>query len=71
MKTSDNRINLIKKFEGLKTKAYKCPAGVWTIGYSHTAGVKSTDTCTMEQAANYLKQDETAENTIKNTLRLN
>ncbi len=57
MKTSDNGINLIKKFEGLKTKAYKCPGGVWTIGYGHTSGVKSTDTCTMEQAIEYLKRD--------------
>lgn len=66
MKTSDNGINLIKKFEGLKTKAYKCPAGVWTIGYGHTSGVLSTDTCTMEQATNYLKQDvKTAENAIE------
>ncbi|MCD7779618.1 MAG: lysozyme, partial [Candidatus Gastranaerophilales bacterium] len=50
-------INLIKKFEGLKTKAYKCPAGIWTIDYGHTSGVKSTDTCTMEQAIEYLKRD--------------
>ncbi len=57
MKTSDNGINLIKKFEGLKTKAYKCPSGVWTIGYGHTSGVKSSDTCTMEQAIEYLKRD--------------
>lgn len=33
MKPSQNCINLIKKFEGCYLKAYKCPAGVWTIGY--------------------------------------
>jgi lysozyme len=27
---------LVKKFEGCRLKAYKCPAGVWTIGYGHT-----------------------------------
>lgn len=57
MKTSENGINLIKKFEGCQLKAYKCAAGVWTIGYGHTAGVKSTDTITEMQAENYLKTD--------------
>lgn len=33
MKPSQNCINLIKKFEGCRLKAYKCPAGLWTIGY--------------------------------------
>lgn len=27
---------LIKKYEGCRLKAYKCPAGVWTIGYGTT-----------------------------------
>lgn len=27
---------LIMKFEGCKLEAYKCPAGIWTIGYGHT-----------------------------------
>ena len=27
---------LIKKYEGLSLKPYKCPAGVWTIGYGTT-----------------------------------
>lgn len=29
-------LNLIKEFEGLRLKAYKCPADVWTIGYGST-----------------------------------
>jgi len=33
LKPSQNCINLIKRFEGCRLKAYKCPAGVWTIGY--------------------------------------
>lgn len=57
MKTSQNGINLIKKFEGCRLKAYKCAAGVWTIGYGHTSGVKSTDTITEAQAEEYLKAD--------------
>lgn len=39
MKTSKNGIELIKKYEGCKLKAYKCPAGIWTIGYGHTGTV--------------------------------
>ena len=33
MNTSENGINLIKKFEGCSLSAYKCPRGVWTIGW--------------------------------------
>lgn len=57
MKTSENGINLIKKFEGCRLKAYKCAAGVWTIGYGHAAGVKSTNVITKEQAEQYLTED--------------
>ena len=28
--------DLIKKYEGCRLAAYKCPAGVWTIGYGTT-----------------------------------
>lgn len=57
MKTSQNGINLIKKFEGCRLKAYKCAAGVWTIGYGHTNGVKSTNVITQEKAEEVLKAD--------------
>ena len=40
MTTSKLGLQLIKDFEGLRLDAYKCPAGVWTIGYGHTKGVK-------------------------------
>lgn len=33
-------ITLIKKWEGLRLKAYRCSAGVLTIGYGTTANVK-------------------------------
>ena len=36
MKISNAGIELIKRFEGCKLKAYQCPAGVWTIGYGTT-----------------------------------
>ena len=28
--------NMIKGWEGCRLTAYRCPAGVWTIGYGHT-----------------------------------
>lgn len=43
-------VELIKQFEGCHLEAYKCPAGVWTIGYGTTAGVKKGDTITQSQA---------------------
>ena len=36
MKASNRLIDKIKEFEGYKSKAYRCPAGVWTCGYGHT-----------------------------------
>lgn len=36
MAAIDVLISLIKEFEGCKLKAYKCPAGVWTVGYGAT-----------------------------------
>ena len=35
-KTSEEGIELIKSFEGLVLKPYKCSAGVPTIGYGNT-----------------------------------
>ena len=50
-------INLIKEFEGLRLNAYLCPAGVWTIGYGHTKGVKKGQVITQLEADNLLKED--------------
>lgn len=36
MRTSENGIELIKRFEGLELEAYQDIAGIWTIGYGHT-----------------------------------
>lgn len=35
MKISEAGIQLIKSFEGCHNTAYRCPAGLWTIGYGH------------------------------------
>lgn len=40
-KLNTRSLNLIKSFEGWRSKAYRCSAGVWTIGYGHTAAAGS------------------------------
>ena len=50
-------LKLIMEFEGCRLAAYQCAAGVWTIGYGHTAGVYKGMTITQAQAEEYLKQD--------------
>ncbi len=57
MKTTNKGINIIKAWESCKLTAYKCPAGVWTIGWGHTQEVLPGDTCTQEQANEWLKND--------------
>lgn len=57
MRTSDIAFEKIQEFEGLRLTAYKCPAGVWTIGYGHTKGVKMGQTITKTQAETLLRGD--------------
>ena len=38
MKTSDVGLALIKHYEGFYSKPYRCPAGLWTVGYGHLIG---------------------------------
>lgn len=48
---------LVKGFEGLQLKAYRCPAGVWTIGWGHASGVTEGDSITAEEAEELLEHD--------------
>ncbi len=58
LKTGRKGLELIKSFEGLELKAYKCPANVLTIGYGSTgAHVKPNMVLTEKQAENLLCQD--------------
>lgn len=57
MKISYQAFAKIKDFEGYSRKAYKCPAGVWTIGYGHTKGVKPGDIITASEAEHLLRKD--------------
>lgn len=71
MTTSRLGLRLIKDFEGLKLKAYLCPAGVPTIGYGHTKGVKMGMTITEAQAEDYLVEDVGPAERILNAVGVN
>ncbi len=57
MKASKAAYALIRQFEGLRLQAYKCPGGVWTIGYGHTSGVLEGMTVTPSEADELLAED--------------
>jgi len=57
MKTSEPGVELVKSHEGLRLKAYLCPAGVWTIGYGHTRTAKRGMVITAEKAEDLLLED--------------
>lgn len=47
----------IKAWEGCVLTAYRCPAGVWTIGYGHTSGVVSGMKITQREADEMFEKD--------------
>ena len=58
MNISQKGIDLIKKFEGCRLTAYKCPSNVLTIGYGHTGSdVYIGKRITQEEAEYLLKND--------------
>lgn len=65
MRTSDKGVDLIKEHEGFRAKAYRCPAGVWTIGYGHTKDVRPGQMITREEGEIFLREDlKIAENAV-------
>lgn len=54
---NDAGLALIKEFEGFRSRAYRDPIGVWTIGYGHTRGVRPGDVITQDRADAYLRDD--------------
>lgn len=55
MKTNQAGIKILHEFESCRLKAYKCPAGVWTIGWGNTfyedgRSVKEGDVISQERA---------------------
>lgn len=57
MLTLDEVLRHVASFEGFRSRPYRCPAGVLTIGYGHTQGVKPSDRVTKEQAFELLCSD--------------
>lgn len=57
MRASTKLIEHIKKSEACVLQAYQDTAGVWTIGYGHTNGVKKGDRITQYQAEQFLRED--------------
>lgn len=50
-------LDFIRNEEGYKLKSYLCPAGKWTIGYGHTAGVTEGMTISQAHAEELLRAD--------------
>lgn len=70
MKIGEKGKKLIKSFESCKLKAYRCPAGVWTIGYGHTKGVKEGMVISQEDAERFFNEDIREFEGQLNTLQL-
>tara|TARA_Y100001937_G_scaffold125171_1_gene191418 strand:+ start:963 stop:1406 length:444 start_codon:yes stop_codon:yes gene_type:complete len=72
MNISQEGLSLIKKFEGCELEAYKCAAGVWTIGYGSTKGVKEGDSINQEDADKLLMAEmKEYEGYINNMVEVN
>lgn len=54
---AESAMDFIEAWEGCRLQAYKCPAGVWTIGVGHTKGVTEHDEITYEQSRELLRKD--------------
>jgi lysozyme len=57
MRTNDKGVALIKRWEGLRLEAYRCPAKILTIGYGHTGDVNEGSVITEAEADELLRKD--------------
>lgn len=57
MKTTEILIEKLMEMEGLRLEAYRDAAGVLTIGYGHTKGVREGDRISAYWAKELLRQD--------------
>jgi lysozyme len=55
--TSQEGLDLIKKFEGCELTAYQDSVDVWTIGFGHTKGVEEGDEITQDEAEEMLASE--------------
>lgn len=53
----ESAMDFVESWEGCRLTAYKCPAGVWTIGVGHTQDVTEHDEITYEQSRDLLRRD--------------
>ena len=72
MQISYNGIKALKEHEGFKAEAYRDTGGVWTIGYGtikvDSRAIEAGQTCTREQAEQWLYKDLTWAQTAVNQL---
>ena len=58
MRTNQAGLDLIRSFESLRLDAYRCPAGVLSIGFGHTGpDVQDGMSITAERAEELFRQD--------------
>lgn len=57
LRTSENGLALIRRFEGFSATPYRCPAGYLTVGYGHVIKTEQFPTITVETAERLLAQD--------------
>ncbi|MCI7117793.1 MAG: lysozyme [Sutterella wadsworthensis] len=54
---AESAMDFVEAWEGCRLTAYKCPAGIWTIGVGHTRDVTEHDEITYEQSRDLLRRD--------------
>lgn len=70
MTHSDAIVKFIASFEGYRSEAYQDGAGIWTLGYGSTTGIKQGMTCTPEGALILLDHDVlTADNAVNSCIK--
>ena len=65
MQTSDRGIRLIKHYEGVRNRPYRCPAGLWTVGVGHLIG----DGKSLPESWNRIFTTEEIDGILKRDLR--
>lgn len=69
--TNQAGLDLIKRFEGYRGRAYKCAAGKWTVGWGSTRNVRPGMSITESEAEQRLREDlEDAEWTVAKAIRV-
>lgn len=60
MEASERLLEMLRRHEGLRLRAYRCAGGRWTVGYGHTAGVGPDTVVTAAEAEALLRADAAA-----------